>query len=655
MKKDTVLIILLVLVAAIAAGAYYFLRGGEDQSQIVSSNGTTTESGEPSTSKPLINRARPNAPVAPKAAPAQTNAMAEAVGGAVSGAATISGTVFDADNAPLANAYVTLCEDVSDVPAYTLQGKILATTSTDEKGNFTIDPVAVEFRYVLRVDHDEFASKSVPEADFSRGEKRNVAVRLARGLAVAGNVADKEGKPLANATVGVYDQASRSLDPDDQIERKATTDAEGNFTVVGLNPGFKRVVASAPGFAASTNPSVFIADGKITPPLSFRLEEGGHISGVVKDTKTGPVEGVLIVAEPIRRSGSNVVQSYPPVKSNADGTFVYEGLAPGHYMLTCHKKGYQNTGVRKDAEVGQEDVVIEMEKNPVARGQVVDAETGQPIKRFSIEMGRGETYVFRSNRLSQRFETEDGRFEYVCDMNSGDVFFYADAMGYAASKSGKYTVVPQQDLDGIVIKMGKGATVVGRVTSSKGGGIAGADVEVMPLAGAGPPNPFIELAMSSMRTAGKRSRTDAEGNYKVEGVQEGTFRVKASHPSFAAAESEQSFTVPERGEVTAPVLSLMAGGTFKGIVYDKEKKPEPRTKVQLTEQGKFGGVGSYFAITDEKGRFEIKNVRPGVYKTMITERKGEPNADLFANLLLGQKNQTTYLIEDGGVVEVELD
>jgi protocatechuate 3,4-dioxygenase beta subunit len=656
MGRDTVLVLVLVAFAAAAAAGVFWWRSGDDEDAIPAGPAISEPAdASESTTKSSVRRSEtPTAVPTPSTArPPQAPSIVDAApaGASEEFPAGLIGEITDYSGRPVAEAAVTLCEDVSDVVAQTLQGRIIAHAATDAAGKFQIRGFDPEFRYLVRVDHQDFCSKTVGQKEFARGEKREIKVQLSQGLSLTGSVVDTAGAPIAGAEVDVYDQAARSLDPDDSVERRVACDAQGNFEARNINAGFKRVVAHATGFASSTNPSVFLVESKPAPPLSFKLEPGSSIGGRCIDAEGVGIDGVLISAEPIRRSGAMAQTNYPSVKSKPDGAFVYDGLANGLYTLTFHKKGYLANGVRKNAQTGDTNVEVKMEKNPVFRGRVVDGETGQPVERFTLEVGRGEFQVFSSSRLQQRFDDPEGDFEYASDTNTGEVYLFAQASGYAGGRSEKFNVVPQQNVEGVVIKMGKGATVSGRVASSAGLGIPGANVELIPQAGA--PNPFIDLIQGSMRTAKKTARTDAEGNYSIAGVQEGDFRVRASHPSFANAETENTFKVGRLGDVVAPTLSMMGGGTLQGIVYSKERKPEANTKVQMVESGKFGG-GGYTATTDASGRFVIKNVRPGLYRVTLIERAGEPNNDIFGQLLMGQ-NRKEYLIADGEVMNVELD
>lgn len=661
MGRDTILVVVLLVVAGLAAAGFFILKGGDNEADI-DTPATAPVANEDATAAPKGGAIRrttlPNAD-AKGATAASGNPLVVGVDQPTSqttgeAPTTVFGEVTNADNKPIENAMVSVCEDVSDMPAHTLQGQVHGTATTDRQGRFWIRPLDHELRYVLRVDHEEYATKTMPVTDLTRGEQRAMSVRVGGGMSVTGSITDMQGAAISGAEIAIYDQQARSIDPEDSIERRIPCDAQGNFEIRNINAGFKRVTARAPGYSTQTNPSVFLQDGKPSVPLAFKLDTGGEISGVVKDPKSGPLEGVLISAEPIARSGNLVTNNYPTIKSRADGTFTYDGLKQGVYILTCHKKGYLNTGVRKTLKVGDKDVEIEMERNPVISGQVVDADTGAPVTRFTVELSRTEFLVFSSNRLQQRFESPEGRFEYGADQNSGEIFLQANAPGYAGGRSEKISLVAQQDVSNIVIRLGRGAKVNGRVTSTAGAAIGGAQVELMPLANDGPPNPFLDLVQNSMRTAKKAAVTDAQGNYTFTGVREGKYKVRASHPSYAMAESDDIISVGAIGESQAPTLQLMQGGTLKGIVYNKEKKPEAGTRVQLTENGKFGNAGGYTAITNAEGRFEIRNIRPALYKVMLADRGGQPNTNFFEQLLQGKKPQE-YLIEDGAVLEIELE
>ena len=77
-----------------------------------------------------------------------------------------------------------------------------------------------------------------------------------------GSVADESGGRVVDAIVTVVDAAG--------VERTATTNEEGDYTIAGLTPGAYTVRAVAAGFAQYENASVEIAQGR-TAPLDISL------------------------------------------------------------------------------------------------------------------------------------------------------------------------------------------------------------------------------------------------------------------------------------------------------------------------------------------------------------------------------------------------
>ncbi|HWS89766.1 MAG TPA: TonB-dependent receptor [Pyrinomonadaceae bacterium] len=98
--------------------------------------------------------------------------------------------------------------------------------------------------------------------------------------AIGGTVKDPQGAVVANAPVTVKNEETNQ-------EVAATTDDEGRFRVVQLDPGNYTVTISASGFAAFSQQKVVVEVGRVTP-LDISLTVGGA-QETVEVTSEAPV------------------------------------------------------------------------------------------------------------------------------------------------------------------------------------------------------------------------------------------------------------------------------------------------------------------------------------------------------------------------------
>lgn len=98
--------------------------------------------------------------------------------------------------------------------------------------------------------------------------------------AVGGTVKDPQGAVVANAPVTVRNEETNK-------EFAATTDDEGRFRVVQLDPGTYSVIVNASGFAAFTQQKVVVEIGRVTP-LDINLSISGA-QETVQVTSEAPV------------------------------------------------------------------------------------------------------------------------------------------------------------------------------------------------------------------------------------------------------------------------------------------------------------------------------------------------------------------------------
>ena len=187
-------------------------------------------------------------------------------------------------------------------------------------------------------------------------------VVLGPAARVAGEVIGEDGEGVA----GVVVRARPLPDLEEPEPWRATSDAEGHFSLDTLPAGPVRLVVEDPRFAPSVVEAV-ATDTQVVVPVSAL----GTIRGRLQ--RAGPSARVPAVA---RLEGSAV---WPPrvVEVGEDGTFVFEGVPDGVYAVEALTVSDAAgpvfaSGVLEDVSVDGE-VTLELAEAGWAEVQVVDA------------------------------------------------------------------------------------------------------------------------------------------------------------------------------------------------------------------------------------------------------------------------------------------
>ena len=670
MGRDAKLLLGLFVLLLAGAGAWYFLRQAGEAGDDLDAGPhapPVAESG-PGPNAPRRDKTPPLA-ATPTTAPVVVGAEANAGGPAdPRDAGRLLGRVVDPDRKPIEKAFVSICEDVADNAAVPMQGPIVVAQETAADGAFDIRGLLPGKRYILRADHQNFASTFLTPVETTRGENRVLEVMLKVGVDLSGEVVDDAGRAVEGALVFCRDQGRHAADPDLEMERKTNTDAEGKFTLTSLAIGYKHVMASKEGFATAVNVGTFVGMGAEAPPLlKLVLKPGQAIAGICRDQDGQPVEGAVITLRGMlapatfdpKTSMAQLNNTYPSVKSDKLGLWRQNGVLPGRYDIFCLRAGYSGgIGANKtNVESGNEQVELVMTRNPRVKGKVVDASSGDPIVEFDVVVSASKELWGTTPRTTQHVNSLLGEFEYLLpDQNfaalPGERYLFAVARNYAPSRSDPLILKVGQDLDGVIIKMAAGATGKGRVVDGNGKGIGGASVEVSARNEAvqGPAAGFLGRIMrSAQRPVSQTAITDAEGNFVVKNLAEGLYSIRATHENYSLTEQDPSERVPASGEVSFGSITMMKGATLSGTVLDDKKAPYPGGSVQLISKGQLGG--GYNVTADATGKYLIKNITPGVY---IIRRGSDPNkpTDIFGPLM---KPGRELLLGDGEEAVQDVD
>jgi protocatechuate 3,4-dioxygenase beta subunit len=157
----------------------------------------------------------------------------------------------------------------------------------------------------------------------------DLVIQLPAPGALAGTVADTEGKPLTSFELHITPSES-------DVVRVRETSEGGTFRVDGVAPGqYEVLVQTSVGRSAVLSP-VVVEPGKATGGLELRVTAGETVWGTVLFKDGAPAPGVVLVAHPDASLENAPERS---TTTNGDGSFSVDALAAGTYRLQLSHQG----------------------------------------------------------------------------------------------------------------------------------------------------------------------------------------------------------------------------------------------------------------------------------------------------------------------------
>jgi hypothetical protein len=292
-------------------------------------------------------------------------------------------------------------------------------------------------------------------------------------------------------------------------------------------------------------------------------------------------------------------------------------------------------------------------------GRVVNASSGDPLKKVSLTLARGGNAPAATKTESD----EEGRFAFR-DLDPGRYTLMGDKAGFARQAygarsnptSGSALFLPAgQQMKDLVFKMSPGAAIFGKVLDEDGEPVTGAVVTIA--------RTVYKNGDAQMVLAGSASTNDL-GEYRIGGLTSGTYVVFAANRNvlsgLTGANNKPAADGAERDYVTtyypnsvdptaAAPVQLTPGGEAGGINIRLAKTDtfRVRGKVSGGPEGKqtvvvlapksgsksvTGASTARSAIAREDGTFEIAGVTPGAY-TVVSF-----SGDLSSGMLIGSQD-----------------
>lgn len=595
----------------------------------------------------------------------------------------IEGMIVDAEGKPVAGATVTaVASDSSGSKGFgkmlsfmmeLFDGKIIArmgSETSDEEGKFrvsSLEPVL----YDLTVVKPGYSPKLVTRVGAGTNA---LIISLDEGRFIRGLVVDPSGQPVEGAEVRLRSFTPREafnnpvtmsqadFDILGEKSQDFTTGAGGQFAFTGLDDGQYALTVDTESYPD------FLQEGfRVEAPGldlgTIALQEGESITGRVLDEDGVAIEGAEVVAETPQKGGRNAMnfngmpaRSLGEATSDESGEFTLQGLLPGEVQVVVRARGFARKTVT-GVETGTTDLEIRLSGGGSIFGQVVDAETGEPVV--------GMRFMVAGPTPDPSLSDEEGYFE-ITGLPVGDAAQpspWGPGKAYLIGTHKGYTQISQQvDIDKsspekpLVLKTRALGHLEGVVIDTEGEPVGGARVELA--------IPGVPAMFMSMNASGglQKAITSSDGSFRLQVAslqQMGPFGKKmmifVSHPAFATSR----FPLPDNlGDVLELVVG--PGNTLRGTVTDSSGRGVPgailrlrptvkvdRELAMITAMMPRASGKAYYA--NQEGEYVIPRLEAGEYDIDVIAR-GFARKQVQKLLVSRVEQVENFVLDSGGTI-----
>ncbi len=604
------------------------------------------------------------------------------VSAALVSAGRISGKVTDNGNPvkPLANICVTAFSSDS--------GDEVSFANTAGDGTYTLKRLAtgnyiVQFsdcgffggngEYLTQYYKNVSDRGSATEVSATAGQTtNNIDAKLQRSGHITGTVTDtgSPAQPLTGICVTAEDPSPFSFN-----YASATTDANGKYTLTGLQTGSYRVTFTdcrngdyaTEYYNDKTDPQSYdpvqATVGQDTTGIDAKLGRAGKISGTVTDTATPPhqLQHICVLATRVGATGSPLAGPSGHATTDASGNYAIAGLTPGSYKVqfsTCFGgTSYAIQFYKDKPDFTSADIVTvtaaqtttKIDAHLTHGGNIAGTVTGPDgngLADICVDASRSDGATLASGKTDA-----DGVYS-IAGLPAGSYkVHFAPCPGSPDNSLPEYyndkhdvgsansvAVRVDQTTSNIDAELASGGEIDGRVTDTASHNLSG--ICVTGYSGGVP--------VASARTA-------ADGTYAMHGLAAGSYKVgfdNCGSSVYAAQFYNDKPTLAQADPVDvatgAPTTgidaALVEGGKIGGTVTNSAPTPRPIAGICVDA---FGPGGSGHAQTDANGEYIVKGLQTDSYKVEFTDCVGTVWKTQWYNGKTSQTNADPVSVTQG--------
>ena len=481
----------------------------------------------------------------------------------------------------------------------------------------------------------------------------DMALGLARGLALAGTVRSDDGSPLANAEITIEPAEGGDFTVPPRAVPRWRSDRRGGFQIGGLRPGRHSVTLTAAGHLALTLEDIQVREGADNG-IEAQLLTAHFIAGRVVDDDGNPVAGVdveadgrtsayLLAAEMGEDGIHRLSQTKGrwtdiktlTVKTAQDGTYRLGPFRLGEPVQVVARGAGLRGSEHHEIAAPWDGLVLKLRRRALV-GRFVNAATQEPIRRLHVTLRR-------EGNPEYWIETSDGSFEVPLDDWTRAVFIAADGHPLWFR-----SLLPREgdEYDLGEVALAPARTITGRVVDARTGApIQGADVKRSDRPGDHPL--WRQWVVNWIDTA----VTDADGGFTLNAVPPETTPIIAAADGYRGEQIELPPHVKHIEFAMDLAEDRGPGAAVAGSLAWGDGRPAAGW-VRLSWWS--SGQGGEFPRRTEDGEFRFEGLLDGEYRLKAAADGGvvEERAVVVAN---GESVEGLRLVlKDGPRLRIEL-
>ena len=529
----------------------------------------------------------------------------------------VHGIIADPQDAPIPGAEVALQPVAATGDGgYSWDATARKTSVTDARGAFEF-PGTRAGRHELTANHPDHVRVLATAFDVPSGEGAEDVgtLTLEVGAAIEGIVRDFQRRPVAGAQVKVHQDNIDHRRPHHPEIGAAVTDTDGTFRIGGLRAEPANLVVEAEGYERFEMAAVRPQAGSL---IEVQLGEGARLVGRLLDADGEGVANAYIWLRLERNpSISRTAWSTDPrrheARTDGDGRFHFDAIGAGPWSVEVGGEQLtEDVGAIRLRPGEEREIELRLRAQGRLAGVVTDT-YGAPVAGAEVLVQTLDpTGQLTGTHHGARADA-GGAYE-AHRVPSGPARVVARHPDY---RDGVREVVIKPGTNEVDLELRPGWEISGSVTSADGLPVALARVEAHPVE----QGSLDELADARRQFTPRvplEAVTDQEGSYRIGGLDDGRYSLRAHADGYARAASGR-FPVRVEGRSVGGIdFVLHRGITLRGVVTGHPPDAFAGIRITAAQERLLGGM----TTPDLEGRFKLDELGPGSWTVSAEERDG---------------------------------